>query len=118
MCAEKPVCADCCVQFSRGTVCEDPEHKNVLEEWAIVFRSNSEFEADMIVRNLEYQGVKTKVFSSRVFKQTIGENPHDLAQVFVRQGEHHRAQMILSTLGLPDIEKNSQASNDGGSTSV
>jgi hypothetical protein len=114
----KPVCADCSLQLSRGTVCEDPEHKIVLEEWDIVFRSNSEFEADMIVRNLEYQQVKTKVFSSRTFKQTIGVDPYDSAQVFTHRDDYQRAILALSALGLLDTEQRTHESHQGGSTVV
>ncbi len=114
----KPVCADCSMQLSRGTVCEDPEHKIVLEEWDNVFRSNSEFEADMIVRNLEYQHVKTKVFSSRAFKQTINVDPHDSVQVFVHRDDFQRAILALSALGLLDTEQRIHESNHGGSTVV
>ena len=110
----KPICTDCSLQLSRGTVCEDPEHRMVLEEWNIVFRSNSEFEADMIVRNLEYQQVRTKVFSSRAFKQTIGADPHDSAKVFVHRDEHRRATFALNALGLLDTEQRTHESQKGG----
>ncbi len=114
----KPVCADCSVQLNRGNVCEDPGHRTVLEEWAIVLRSNSEFEADMIVRNLECQGLKTKTFSSRAFKEKIGEDAHEFVQVFVHQGESQRAQDVLSTLGLLNCERETQGTSEGGSTFV
>jgi B-box zinc finger. len=67
----KPLCADCFVQLSTGIACDDPGHKIVLEEWAITFRSNSEFEVDMIVKNLENNRVASKMFSSRDRKNVV-----------------------------------------------
>jgi hypothetical protein len=100
----KPVCADCAVLLgSRGIVCDEPEHRLLLERWTIVFRTNSEFEADMIVKNLENEGVELRKFSSRSFKRTIGENARDFVNVFVPSSEHHHAEQSLRTLGLSNI---------------
>ncbi len=107
----KPVCADCFVQLGPGIVCDDPGHKIVLEEWAITFRSRSEFEVDMIVRNVENDGVESKMFSSRAFKQTIGADPRDVVNVFVRRSEHQRAEQVLSALGLSSFDDEIQKSN-------
>jgi hypothetical protein len=107
----KPVCADCFVRLSFGIVCDDPGHKTILEELTIAFRSNSEFEADMVVRNFQDDGIESKMFSSRAFKQTIGEDAQDVVNVFVRRSELQRAGQVLNALGLTSFDHEMQKSN-------
>lgn len=110
----KPLCADCFTSLDRGIVCEDPDHRRVLENWSVIVRSNSEFEADMILRNLEYEGIETRMFSSRAFKLTIGEDPRDFAQVFVHESKLSTALAVLRDLNLPSTAVRDQNSNKEG----
>lgn len=96
----KPVCGNCLVYVDTLAVCDDAVHKTVLSNWTTVYRCNSEFEAEMITKNLAFQRVETKVFSSRAFKLAIGENPNDFVNVFVPRDEIGRATDALQTLGL------------------
>jgi hypothetical protein len=86
-------------------VCDDPTHKAMLEQWEIVFRSNSEFEADMIFRNLEHEGLELRRYSSRSYKQMIGEDPSDFVNVFALQSDRNRVLQILTDLGLPGVNQ-------------
>jgi len=107
----KPVCADCFARFGSEVACDQPEHRRILEQWSLVFCTNSEFEADMIVKNLENEAVEMKRYSSRVFKRSIGENSHDFVKLFVRSGERHRAEHVLKALGLVNGETVNPTSN-------
>jgi hypothetical protein len=104
----KPVCADCSVRVGDRVVCDDPDHKIILGAWELVFRSNSEFEADMIIRNLEFEKLELRRFSSRVHKHIVGEDPHDFVNVFVLRNEQPRAMQILTALGLPGVNQINQ----------
>lgn len=110
----KPLCSECFVRLDRGIVCEESEHKAVLELWTMIVRSKSEFEADMVVRNLQLQGIGTKVYSSRVFKLRIGEDSRDDVKVFVLREECERARGVLGNLELPGIEMSNQKSEEKG----
>jgi hypothetical protein len=100
----KPVCADCFARFGSEVACDQREHRLILEQWSLVFCTNPEFEADMIVKNLENEAVEVKRYSSRVFKRSIGENSRDFVKVFVRSEDHGRAELVLRTLGLLNVE--------------
>lgn len=112
MCAVclKPLCIDCALPFGGTTVCDDPEHKHVLEHWTLLVRSDSEFEIDMVVQNLRCEGIDPQRYSSRAFKLTLGENPRDVAQVFVPKGQSVRAREILNNLGLPAVQHGERGS--------
>lgn len=87
----------------------------MAEQWKVMFRSGFEFEADMIVQNLQYHGIATKTYSSRAFKLAIGEDSRDFVQVFVPQDDVYRAQEVLSSLDLPGTETSKKKINNGGS---
>ncbi len=96
----KPVCRDCARMLPAGPVCAAADHREIAELWTAVHRSVSEFDADLISKNLSLQGIETKVFSSRVYSQTIRELPDDLVQVFIRKEFLGRAREILHSLRL------------------
>lgn len=100
----KPLCTDCSVRCKGEIVCEESSHKEVVELWAFLVRSNSEFEADMIVGNLRIEDIGVRRYSSRAFKSAIGENTWDVVQVYVRQEDLSRAQDILRDLDLPTAD--------------
>jgi len=114
----KPVCADCSVEIAGTMLCEDPEHRTILADWVVATRTHSEFEADMIVRNLEYQGIRTRVFSSRVFKWRIGLDADDFVNVFVHRNQHGVAREVLIGLGVADTVANASQPDLGGPDNV
>ncbi len=72
-------------------------------EWDLLLQVESEFESDMISKNLEFQGVATKVFSARVFTLTLGSDTRNIVRVFVRKGDISRAHQILQSLDIVDV---------------
>jgi len=105
----KPICSDCSVQASRGVVCNDPEHRIVLDEWTTLFVTKSEFEADMIVKNLEIDGITSKRFSSRSFKLSVGESTRDFVNIYVQPEQQIRAEKVLNDVGLHGTDSLQQA---------
>jgi hypothetical protein len=101
----KPVCADCSTRLGQMTVCSDAAHANIAESWILIFDTGSEFEADIVCKNFELRKITTQVFSSRVYKQTIGEDGGDRVKVFVQNDEYDSAQAFLGTLGLDGVQQ-------------
>ncbi len=94
----KPICGQCTVQSGVDPVCTSTDHLAVARSWIVIRRTPSEFEADMISRTLDFHGVETKVFSTRAFKFTLGEDPEDGVNVFVRKEDLGRATEVLQSL--------------------
>ena len=96
----KPVCAECAVDFKGWTLCDDGQHKALLTDWSVLFVSDSEFETDIIKKNLELSGYLSKIFSSREYKEDIGEPKDEFVKLFVLQSEFEKAEIVLKELGL------------------
>lgn len=114
----KPVCRDCFVRIEGSVVCNMAYHQSIARSWATIHRSDSEFEADMLSKNLGHHGVETVVFSSRAFKLTIGKDPDDVVKVFVRKDSLDRAQEVLQNLGLTEGEQSNYRSEEKGPSLV
>ncbi|MGH2568843.1 MAG: hypothetical protein ACRDGA_10930 [Bacteroidota bacterium] len=61
----KPVCGDCALTLEGKIFCDDVQHQKMRDAWSVIVVSDSEFEADMIQRNLAGEGIECRVFSFR-----------------------------------------------------
>jgi hypothetical protein len=97
----RPVCFNCKVKIDGRILCTDPEHKILLQEWNVMYRPESEFEADALVRNLADGGIETKTFSlhDHIATYWLDENR---VLLFVRKSEDEKAKALLKELNLID----------------
>jgi hypothetical protein len=96
----KPVCGQCAVDVEGWTLCDDAQHKALLNHWSVLFVSDSEFETDIIKKNLELNGFAARIFTSRVYKEDIGEPKGEFVTLFVSQSEFEKAENVLKEFGL------------------
>ena len=99
----KPVCAACGNRSEGKMICSDPGHKGMLQEWCMLRQSESEFEAEAVLRNLADGGIETKLFSlhDHVTAHWLRER---CVQLFVRTSEVEKAQALLQDLHLIDTD--------------
>lgn len=97
----KPVCSDCEVKSAGKILCNDPEHKILLQEWCVMHQPDSEFEAEALKRNLADAGIKTKIFSlhDHIATRWLNENR---VLLFVRKSEEEKSKELLKELNLID----------------
>ena len=71
----------------------------MLQEWSVLHRPDSEFEADALVRNLADAGIEAKTFSlhDHVAAHWLNENR---ILLFVRKSEDEKAKTLLNELKL------------------
>jgi hypothetical protein len=95
----KPVCTDCEVKVDGKILCTDPEHRILLQEWCILDETDSEFEAEALVRNLADGGIEARMFSlhDHAAAHWLHENRIVL---FVRIPENEKAKMLLRELNF------------------
>lgn len=96
----KPVCGQCTVDFEGWKLCDNVQHKALLSHWSVLFVSDSEFETDIIKKNLELRGFATRIFASREYKEDIAESKGEFATLFVLQSEFKTAESVLKELDL------------------
>jgi hypothetical protein len=95
----KPVCSDCEVKRDGKILCNDSEHKILLQGWCVMYQPDSEFEAEALVRNLADGGIEAKTFSlhDHVTTHWLNENR---VLLFVRKLEDEKAKALLKELNL------------------
>ena len=71
----KAVCGDCAVKRQGRIFCENDEHVKISQNWAVVYMTSTEYEAQMVRANLEQGGIPCIVFSQRdhVYFLTLGD---------------------------------------------
>lgn len=97
----KPMCGDCAVWTGSQFLCNVPAHKEVADDWQVIARCSSVFEADMIMTNLRQGEFKPMAFSPGEFTVSFWHSGLSTARVFVRKGESEGARRLLQALALP-----------------
>ncbi|MCX6122535.1 MAG: hypothetical protein NTX44_13080 [Ignavibacteriales bacterium] len=95
----RSVCSECEVKSGEKILCANPEHRNLLQEWTVLHRPASEFEADALVRNLADGGIDAKSFSLHHYAATFWLNESRVL-LFVRNSESEKAKALLEELNL------------------
>jgi len=98
-----PVCDECKELMNGKILCSDPAHRNILQEWQILSRPESEFEADSLVRNLLQGGIDAKTFSLHDHAGARWMSEQRVL-LFVKKPEVRNAAILLQELGLLDTE--------------
>lgn len=98
----KPVCGDCTTTRDGVCFCSNPEHQKIHSEWELLMRVKSEFESDMICRNLQQAGIETVAFAQHVHSETFWLGAKRTVRVFVRRGSFPSGRSLLESLGLHD----------------
>lgn len=96
----KAVCSDCAVEHSGRLFCNQDEHIKISENWAVVFTTNLEYEAEMVKANLEGAGIPCLVFSQRdhAYGVTIGNMA--VVNVMVQKENLQEATEYLKNIDL------------------
>jgi hypothetical protein len=69
------LCGDCRAGDTRAFLCSEHGAITVIEGWAQVYSTASEFEASLVRQNLEAEGIDARIFSQRdrIFSVDLGE---------------------------------------------
>jgi len=69
------LCSSCRAGDNRALLCEEHGAITVIEGWAQVYSTASEFEASLVRQNLEAEGIDARIFSQRdrIFSVELGE---------------------------------------------
>jgi hypothetical protein len=71
----RALCSSCRAGDGRAMLCEQHGGITVIEGWAQVYSTASEFEASLVRQNLEAEGIDARIFSQRdrIFSVDLGE---------------------------------------------
>jgi len=96
----KPVCGDCAVRSDDRFFCEDPDHRSIHSGWQPVYSCVSDFEADVVQRNLQQAGLETKVSSKGGHLELYWAHQKPVVQVWTSKAKAAEAETLLQQLGL------------------
>lgn len=71
----RALCEECSAGEGRAHLCEEHRGVTVIEGWAQVYSTASEFEASLVRENLEAEGIDAQIFNQRdrIFSVELGE---------------------------------------------
>ncbi len=95
----KPVCWQCAVKNGKIILCNSPDHLSIFNEYKIIYRPESEFEAEAIISNLNNSCIEAKMFSLHDYIST-NELKQKRILVFVKDAEWDKAKTLLLDLNL------------------
>lgn len=100
----KPICKECVVKHEGKIFCDEDEHIEVYEDWAVVCTCSTEYEAEMTKANLERAGIECMVFSQKdhVFFSNMGDTA--IVRVMVPKERINEADGILKGSDMMDLE--------------
>jgi hypothetical protein len=91
----KSLCRQCVASDNRAMLCEDHRHTTVIQGWAQVYSTASEFEARLLRDNLLAEGIHSQIYSQRdnMFSLEIGEL--SIVRLLVPAWEHEHASRVI-----------------------
>lgn len=91
----RAVCEQCRDDEQRAYLCADHDGVVVIEGWAQVYSTTSEFEAQLVRENLRAEGMEAQIFSQRdrVFSVDLGEL--SIVRLLVPVWEYERALQVI-----------------------
>ncbi len=105
---DRPVCSDCSIKSEGKIFCTGPEHRTYFREWCVVCQTDSEFDADALVRNLADSGIEARMFSLHDYIAAHGLDEARV-RVWVRRDVSEQAQTLLQDLHLTGGEGSATA---------
>jgi hypothetical protein len=94
-----PVCEECSEHSEKKFLCRDKGHRGILENWRVLCRPSSEFDAEAILRNVRAAGITAYAFSLHDHATTYWMKEQRVL-VFVHTADHVYAQKVLQDLAL------------------
>ena len=99
----RPVCCDCSSTKGGKVFCMDASHSRLTETHTRFASAHSEFDADLIVRNLSANDVPALAFSSKQYGEFHRFTDLPEVSLFVPSEMHESALRIVEELDLSDF---------------
>ena len=91
----RAMCEGCGSGDSMALLCEDHADVTVIQGWAQIYTTTSEFEAQLLRDNLAAEGLEVRIYSQkdRIFSVDLGEL--SIVRLLIPAWEHDRAAEVI-----------------------
>jgi len=99
----KPVCGDCSTSEGNKMYCDDMTHSQLTTAHIKLGAVATEFEADMIAKNLSLNGVPALQYSTKKFSQLCSLTDDRSVSIFVRTESIEEARRLIEDMELEEF---------------
>ncbi len=99
----KPVCDDCSAAREHKMYCDDVAHSRLTTDYSKLAAVATEFDADMLVKNLSVNGVTALYYSTTRFSQFCRLTDDRSVSIFVKRDMAGEARRLLEEMEFEDF---------------
>jgi hypothetical protein len=100
----RAVCEECRTADRRAALCPEHAAVTVIEGWAQVYSTTSEFEAQLVRENLKAEGIDAQVYSQRDSAFSLDMGEMSIVRLLVPVWEYERALEVIRSHMDPEGE--------------
>lgn len=100
----RPVCQDCRAGSRRAFLCADHGHIDLIQGWAQIYSTASEFEAQLLRENLIAEGIDAQIFSQKDNMLSVDLGELSIVRLLVPAWQYEQAEKVISEHKSPDGE--------------
>jgi putative signal transducing protein/double zinc ribbon protein len=101
----KPICDDCAHFIDDVAYCEDDGHQRINQEYIVVYRTSTDYEAEMLRANLIGAGIDAVVFNQHDHVYFVNLGALAVVTVMVRKKDEERAVEIIKSILESEAEE-------------
>jgi hypothetical protein len=91
----RPLCRDCNRSEGRAYRCSDHSGVTVIQGWAQIYSTASEFEAGLLRENLRAEGIETRVFSQKDNMLSVDLGELSIVRLLVPAWDYSQAEEVI-----------------------
>ena len=99
----RPVCDDCSLSREGKAYCDDVQHSRLTETFTRLALAATEFEGDLIAKNLEPNGIRVLLFSAKPYSQFCRLTDEERISIYVAAGQAAEARRLLDESELTEF---------------
>jgi len=99
----KPVCDDCSLSREGKIYCDDVKHSQLFSTFTRLAFAATEFEADLIAKNLEPSGISVLLYSAKAYAHFCRLTDEERISVYVNTEKTDEAKRLLAENDLTEF---------------
>ncbi len=99
----KPVCGDCSIAVRDKMYCDDFAHSQLITQYTKLAAAATEFDAEVVVKNLSANGVPARQYSAKKFSQFGCLTDNCSVSIFVKTEMIDEARRLVEEMDLEDF---------------